>query len=88
MEILVRVPPAEDDITLRLTSDEALVLFDWLHRCEDEDRVVPPEHHGEQVALWNLSALLERELVQPFQDNYGDLIAQARVRLAGEAGAS
>jgi hypothetical protein len=74
----------EHEVTLRLTSDEALVLFDWLHRCEDVDRVVPPEHHGEQVALWNLSALLERELAEPFQGDYRDLVDRARVRLAGD----
>jgi hypothetical protein len=77
-------PDAEHEVTLRLTSDEALVLFEWLHRCEDLDRVVPPAHHGEQVALWNLSALLERELVEPFRSDYRDLVEQARVRLAGE----
>jgi hypothetical protein len=77
--------PADDgDVTLRLTSDEALVLYDWLHRCQD--RVVQPGHPGEQVALWNLSALLERELIQPFQDDYPQLVAQARVRLATAAG--
>ncbi len=83
------VPPDDEhEVTLRLTSGEALVLFDWLHRCGDSDRVLPPEHHGEQVALWNLSALLERELVEPFRSNYRDLVDRARVRLAGEEGSS
>lgn len=72
------------EVTLRLTSDEALVLFDWLHRCEDADRVLEPEHRGEQAALWNLSALLERELTEPFQRDYRELVDQARARLAGE----
>ncbi|WIM99920.1 hypothetical protein ACTOB_003590 [Actinoplanes oblitus] len=74
----------EHAVTLRLTSDEALVQFEWLHRCEDRDRVVPPEHRGEEVALWNFSALLERELVEPFRPRYRELVEQARVRLAGE----
>ncbi|GAA2701862.1 hypothetical protein [Actinoplanes palleronii] len=78
----------EHEVTLRLTSDEALVLFDWLHRGEDVDRIVPPDHHGEKVALWNLSALLERELVEPFQHNYRELVDRARVRLAGEEASS
>ncbi|MET7420061.1 hypothetical protein, partial [Dactylosporangium sp. NPDC005555] len=46
-----RVSPAVDGITLQLSSDGALVLFDRLHRCEDEDRVVPPEHHGQHESL-------------------------------------
>ncbi|GAA0481110.1 hypothetical protein GCM10009531_89240 [Actinoplanes capillaceus] len=61
------MPDAESDVNIRLTSDEALVLFDWLHRCEDERQVVQPAHEGERAALFNLSALLERELVEPFQ---------------------
>lgn len=45
------------DVTITLTSDEALVLFDLMHRWEGSERVNPPEHHAEQIALWNLSAL-------------------------------
>jgi hypothetical protein len=59
-------------------------LFEWLQRCEGLDRVVRPEHHGEQVALWNLSALLKCELVEPFRPDYRELVEQARARLAGE----
>jgi hypothetical protein len=78
------VSDSGNDVTLRLTSDEALVLFDWLHRCEDEGHVVQLAHAGERTAFFNLSALLERELVEPFQQNYSELVDQARVRLAGE----
>lgn len=42
------------DVTISLTADEALVLFDLLHRWEDDDRVSAPQHASEQVALWNL----------------------------------
>jgi hypothetical protein len=72
-----------DGVVIQLSRDEALVLFEWLHRSEDEDRVSPPEHHAEQVALWNLSALLEHALVEPFQENYRQSVAEARDRLAG-----
>ena len=75
----------DDQITIRLTSDEALVLFDWLHRCEGEDGWVQPEHRGEQVALWNLSALLERELVQPFDRDYLRLVQAAQSRLGDDS---
>jgi hypothetical protein len=69
------------DVTITLTSDEALVLFDLLHHWEDADRVSVPRHKAEQVALWNLSALLERELIEPFDAKYRDLISAARDRL-------
>jgi hypothetical protein len=52
-------------VTISLTGDEAF-LFDLLHRWEDNEQVGAPKHHAEQVALWNLSALLERELREPF----------------------
>src|SRR5689334_8749303 len=70
------------DVTITLTSDEALVLFDLLHRWEDADQVTEPQHNGEQVALWNLSALLERELREPFDARYGHLVTAARGRLS------
>jgi hypothetical protein len=68
-------------VTITLTSDEALVLYDLLHRWEDAEQVSPPEHKGEQVALWAMSAQLERRLVEPFDALYGDLVAGARDRL-------
>ena len=33
------------------------------------------------VVLWNLSALLERELREPFDPDYADQVAVARARL-------
>jgi hypothetical protein len=68
-------------VTITLTSDEALVLFELLHGWEDAGRVSAPQHQAEEVALWNLSALLEREVPEPFDAQYGDLIAAARDRL-------
>lgn len=69
-------------VAITLTPDEALVLFELLHRWEDADRVSAPEHRGEQVALWGLSAQLERELREPLDADYVDLVAAARERLA------
>jgi hypothetical protein len=82
--ILVDMPGADEHITIQLTSDEALVLFEWLHQFEVQGAFRRPDHHGEQVALWNLSAVLERTLVQTFHHEYIDLVREARSRLAGE----
>ena len=68
-------------MSVRLTADEALVILDLLHRWEDDDRVSAPQHASEQVAPWDLSALLERELREPFDPRYADLLADARSRL-------
>jgi hypothetical protein len=70
------------EVLLRLTVDEALVLYEWLHRTDDDpgyDGIVAD--HAEKVALWNLSALLERELIEPFQDAYSQRVAAAKTRL-------
>jgi hypothetical protein len=75
---------SETGVAIRLTSDEVLILFDLLHRWEDEDRVTAPRNKAEQIALWNLSALLERELVEPFDSRYAELVAEATDRLAAE----
>ncbi len=72
---------SQQNVSISLTGDEALVLFDLLHRWEDEERVAAPQHEAEQIALWNLSALLERELSEPFQPRYADLVSGARDRL-------
>lgn len=75
---------SETSVAIRLTNDEALILFDLLHRWEDEEGVSAPQSKAEQVALWNLSALLERELREPFDSRYAELVAEAAARLAAE----
>jgi hypothetical protein len=79
-----RMGHAGDDVVIRLSHDEALVLFELLHHWESQHRVTQPEHHAGQVALWNLSCLLERELAELFDPAYDRLITEARTRLAGE----
>ena len=74
--------PEATHVTVSLTADEALVLFDLLHRWEAGSGVTGPEHAAEQVALWNLSALLEGQLSEPFEARYSELVASARARLA------
>ena len=69
------------DRVISLTADEALVLFELLHRWEDEEPALPLEQ-GEQEVLWSLSAALEKILVEPFRPGYSDLFMQARTRLA------
>ena len=71
-----------DGATLSLSPDEALVLFELLHRREDGASIDPALLPGEQVALWNLLCGLERVLVDPFSEDYADRVAAARSRLA------
>jgi len=72
----------EDTIDLQLSRDEALVLFEWVQRIEAEGRfrqVV--KESAEVVALWALSARLEKALAEPFAPNYLELLRAASERL-------
>lgn len=68
-----------------LTKDEALVLFEWLHRREDlgldSMEALACVDQAEQRVIWDLSAVLETILVEPFGRNYDEVIEGARARL-------
>lgn len=68
---------------MRLGGDEALVLFEWLTRTDrlTNDFGDLVEDQAEQRALWNLTCLLERELVEPLSPVYQELVGRARDRL-------
>ncbi len=70
---------ALENIELPLTPDEALVLFAWLGRFNNSDHEF--EDQAEQRVLWNLEAMLESELVEPFRSDYLELVAAARGRV-------
>jgi hypothetical protein len=75
------------DVAVTLTPDEALVLFELLHRWEDAGAIDPALEPGEQTALWALSARLEGILVEPFDARYRELVDGARRRLSEHGGA-
>ena len=56
----------KEDIEIRLTGDEALVIFEFLARF-DESQTLKIIDQAEERALWNLHALLEKKLVEPFK---------------------
>lgn len=72
---------------LELTDDQALVLFDWLARL-DEQNAFPVEDRAEQQVLWSLHGQLEKTLTAQFRPDYDQLVqsARARVRARLEAG--
>lgn len=69
-----------EPVHLELTSDEALVLFEFLSRFDDEGTLTIQDQ-AEQRALWNLHGLLQKQLVEPFDPNYKALLAAAQDRL-------
>ncbi len=73
----------DSGVTVALTLDEALVLFEFLQRYSETDslRIDDP---AEQRALWNLACLLEKTLVAPFDQDCARQLADARDRLRDE----
>ena len=67
---------------LELTHDQALVLFEWLARLDEQD-AFPVEDAAEEQVLWCLHGQLEKALSEPFRADYRELVAQARERVKG-----
>jgi hypothetical protein len=67
----------DEEIELKLTKDEALVLFEFVSRFSDEDKLEIVDQ-AEQRVLWNVCCLLEKQLVEPFSADYLAIIEQAR----------
>jgi hypothetical protein len=62
---------------MTLPRNEALVLFEWLARLDEPGAPAIGDPAVEKV-LWQLEGQLETALVEPFQDNYRQLLAEAR----------
>jgi hypothetical protein len=72
-----------DEVEIKLTKDEALVLFDFMSRFSNEDKL-SIQDQSEERALWNLTCVLEKELAEPFSKNWRSIIDAARSRLRDE----
>jgi hypothetical protein len=71
--------------TITLEDDEALVLFELL-ASERIEKEVSGLEAPERNALWALSNLLEKALVQPFSPDYDQLLQSARLSLVERFG--
>jgi hypothetical protein len=69
-----------EDVTLRLSIDEAVVLFDWVRRF-NSGGLGRFEDQAEQRVLWNLEASLEKALVEPFKPEFAEILRAARSRV-------
>lgn len=68
------------EVQISLTADEALVLFEFLSRFEESNKLTIVDQ-AEERALSNLLGPLQKQLVRPFQEDYVDQLRQARNRL-------
>jgi hypothetical protein len=67
-------------ITLELSNHEALVLFAFLHRFDDE-AAYPFADQAEQRVLWDVECMLEKQLVELFSPDYHAFLAEARAQV-------
>lgn len=71
-------------IAFQFDQEQALVLYEWLRRWEEEDvgvRLALFEDEAEQRALSGLRAGLERVIVERSQPDYRALVERARLVL-------
>lgn len=73
-----------DETTIKLNKDEALVLFEFLSRINDNELKEIFEDQAEQKILWILEGQLEKQLAEPFKPDYKDIIKEARNKIRDE----
>jgi len=66
------------DVTIRLTLAESLVLSDCLDRLNREDRLAPLIDKAEQIALWALDNSLEAWNPVIFSERYDTFLQEAK----------
>ena len=69
-----------NDVSLTLKKEEALVLFEMIADVQRQARI-PIRNAAERRAIWNLTALLEKTLAEPFMKDYATIIKEAQKRL-------
>jgi len=74
---------SKEAVGLELTSDEALVLFEFFARFQDTDRL-EFAHVAEYLALARIAAQIDHSVVEMFDPQYVQLLAVARSRVAGD----
>ena len=70
-------------VKIELTSDAALVLYDWLARFNQREEIDVADQAEERV-LFDLESMLEKALVAPLQSDYAELLVHARSHVRDE----
>jgi hypothetical protein len=67
----------DETATITMTRAEALVLFEFLSRF-DQDEQLDIRDKAEELVLWHVHAAFERILVEPFATDYTQRLEVAR----------
>jgi len=60
----------KEEILIKLSKDEALVLFEFISRFNQLDQSEIFQDQTEQKLMWLIEAQLEKILVEPFKPDY------------------
>lgn len=71
---------SNDKIKIELSLNAALVFYEWLSRYNKAENI-QFEDQAEQRVLWDIEAILESALVEPFSGRYEEMLAQARAKV-------
>ncbi len=65
-----------EKVVVEFTRKEALVLFEFLRRCDDEGKYAFADQ-AEQRVIWDLECALQPQLTEVFDPAYGQLLQAA-----------
>ena len=68
-------------VSLNLSSNEALVLLDWLTKFNQKENSTLYEDQAEERVLFDLEASLEKVVSETFEENYREALLKARLEL-------
>lgn len=68
-------------LSLHLSTDEALVLLEWIAMFNQNTATSSFNDQAEQRVLWDIEALLERNCNVIFSNNYAVELEQARANV-------
>ena len=68
----------KNQLNIKLTKDEAIVLFEFLGRFNEKADDSLFNDQSEKRVLWNIECILEKELSEPFEQDYNEILKLAR----------
>ena len=70
----------QEKIQINLNKDEAIVLFEFLSRFSNKDKLEIADQSEARV-LWNILYDLEKNLVEPFSEKYTEILEESREKI-------
>jgi len=72
-----------EKVNIELSNSEALILFEFLSRFRDNEKLEIVDQAEERV-LWDILSDLETKLTDPLKPNYLELLEKARNEVRDE----